>query len=59
MNNIAKHSEANPVGISLMRKKEDRIEFVIEDNDIGFHMESMKKILGIGSKASGILRWIV
>jgi len=47
------------VGISLMRKKEDRIEFVIEDNDIGFHMESMKKILGIGSKASGILRWIV
>jgi signal transduction histidine kinase len=49
MNNIAKHSKANLVSISLMRKKDDRIELVIEDNGIGFDMESAKKGLGLGS----------
>ncbi|MGZ3524754.1 MAG: histidine kinase [Thermodesulfobacteriota bacterium] len=49
MNNIAKHSKANLVGISLMRKRDNRIELVIEDNGIGFDMESVKKGLGLGS----------
>ena len=49
MNNIAKHSKANLVSISLMRKKDDRIELVIEDNGIGFDMGSIKKGLGLGS----------
>jgi signal transduction histidine kinase len=49
MNNIAKHSQANLVSISLMRKRDDRIELAIEDNGIGFDMESIKKGLGLGS----------
>jgi signal transduction histidine kinase len=49
MNNIAKHSKANLVSISLMRKNDDRIELVIGDNGIGFDMESIKKGLGLGS----------
>ena len=49
MNNIAKHSKANLVSISLMRKKDDRIELVIQDNGIGFDMETIKKGLGLGS----------
>jgi len=49
MNNIAKHSKANLVSISLMRNKDDRIELVIEDNGIGFDMKSIKKGLGLGS----------
>jgi len=49
MNNIAKHSKANLVSISLFRKKDDRIELVIEDNGIGFDMESIRKGLGLGS----------
>ena len=49
MNNIAKHSKANLVSIFLMRKKDDRIELVIEDNGIGFDMESVKRGLGLGS----------
>jgi signal transduction histidine kinase len=48
MNNIAKHSKANLVSISLMGKK-DGIELVIEDNGIGFDMESIKRGLGLGS----------
>ncbi len=49
MNNIAKHSKADLVNISLMEKKDNRIELVIEDNGIGFDMESIKKGLGLGS----------
>ena len=49
MNNVAKHSKANLVSISLMRKRDDRIELVIEDNGIGFDMESIKTGLGLGS----------
>ena len=49
MNNIAKHSKANLLSISLLRKKGDRIELVIGDNGIGFDMESIKKGLGLGS----------
>ncbi len=49
MTNIAKHSKANLVSISLMRKVDGRIELVIQDNGIGFDMESVKKGLGLGS----------
>ena len=49
MNNISKHSKGNLVSISLIRKKDDRIEWVIEDNGIGFNMESIKKGSGLGS----------
>ena len=49
MTNIAKHSKANHVSISLMRKMDGRTELVIEDNGIGFDMESIKKGLGLGS----------
>jgi signal transduction histidine kinase len=49
MNNIAKHSKATLVNISLMRKKDDRIELVIQDNGVGFDMERIKKGLGLGS----------
>jgi signal transduction histidine kinase len=48
MNNIAKHSKANLVSISL-RKKDNRIALVIEDNGIGFDMESVKNGFGLGS----------
>ena len=49
MNNIAKHSRASVVGISLLRKKDGKVDLVIEDNGIGFDMESIKKGLGLGS----------
>lgn len=49
MNNVAKHSKANLVSISLMRKMDGRIELVIEDNGIGFDLETIKKGLGLGS----------
>jgi len=48
MNNIAKHSRADLVRLSL-KKKDDMIELVIEDNGIGFDMESVRKGLGLGS----------
>ena len=48
LNNIAKHSKANLVSISL-KEKDDRIELVIEDNGIGFDMESVKNGFGLGS----------
>jgi signal transduction histidine kinase len=49
MNNIARHSKASLVSISLMRKEDARIELVIEDNGIGFNMESVNKGIGLGS----------
>jgi signal transduction histidine kinase len=49
MNNIGKHSRADLVSISLMRKKHGRIELVVEDNGTGFDMESIRKGLGLGS----------
>jgi len=49
MNNITKYSKANLVSISLMRKRDGRIELVIEDNGIGFDMESVKSGFGLGS----------
>jgi len=48
MNNIAKHSKAGLVRLSL-KKKDDMIELVVEDNGIGFDLESIRKGLGIGS----------
>jgi signal transduction histidine kinase len=42
MNNIAKHSNANLISLFL-KKKDDRIELVIEDNGIGFDMEGIEK----------------
>ena len=40
MNNTAKHSHANLVRLSL-RRIEDRIELVLQDNGRGFHLEKM------------------
>ncbi len=48
MNNIAKHSQANLVRFSL-KKRRNRIEFVIEDNGIGFDLEKSKTGFGVGS----------
>jgi PAS domain S-box-containing protein len=47
-NNIAKHSKANLVRLSL-KKKEDRIELAVEDNGIGFDLEGVHKGFGFGS----------
>ncbi len=49
LNNIAKHSRASLVDVSLLRTKDGRLDLVIEDNDIGFDIESIKKGLGLGS----------
>jgi signal transduction histidine kinase len=48
LNNIAKHSKASLVNLSL-KKKVDKVELKIEDNGIGFDLESIKKGLGLGS----------
>jgi signal transduction histidine kinase len=40
MNNIAKHSKANLVGLSL-NKKENKIELTIRDDGIGFDLEQV------------------
>jgi signal transduction histidine kinase/ligand-binding sensor protein len=48
MNNIAKHSQADVVRLSL-KKMGNRIEFVIEDNGIGFDLEKSKRGFGLGS----------
>jgi signal transduction histidine kinase len=48
MNNIAKHSKANLVRLSL-RKMDDRIELSIEDNGAGFDPKTIKQGLGLTS----------
>lgn len=54
MNNIAKHSQANLIRLSL-KKQENRIEWAIEDNGLGFDLEEIlspegsKRGLGLGS----------
>jgi signal transduction histidine kinase len=48
MNNVAKHSKADLVRLSL-RKMDDRIELSIEDNGTGFDLESIKQGLGLTS----------
>jgi signal transduction histidine kinase len=48
MNNIAKHSKADLVRLSL-RKIEDRIELSIEDNGAGFNLENIRRGLGLTS----------
>ena len=48
LNNIAKHSQADAVRLFLKRVG-DRIEFVIEDNGIGFDLEESKRGFGLGS----------
>ena len=48
MNNVAKHSKADLVRLSL-RKMKDRIELSIEDNGVGFDQESIKQGLGLTS----------
>lgn len=48
MNNIAKHSKADVVRL-LLKKVGDRIEFVIEDNGVGFALEKSKRGFGLGS----------
>jgi len=48
LNNIAKHSKADLVHLSL-KKKDDRIELVVEDNGTGFDLETSKRGLGLTS----------
>jgi PAS domain S-box-containing protein len=48
MNNVAKHSKANLIRLSL-KKVDDRIELCIEDNGAGFDPETIKKGLGLTS----------
>jgi PAS domain S-box-containing protein len=54
MNNIAKHSKADLVSLSL-RKKDERMELTIQDNGQGFNpdkalaLESMKRGMGLTS----------
>jgi PAS domain S-box-containing protein len=48
LNNIAKHSKADLVHLSL-KKKDDRIELVVEDNGTGFDLEKSKKGFGLAS----------
>jgi PAS domain S-box-containing protein len=40
LNNIAKHSKADLIHLSL-RKREDRVEWVVKDNGIGFDLEEI------------------
>ena len=48
LNNIAKHSQADRVYISLW-KQDGKIELTIEDNGIGFDLETSRKGLGLVS----------
>jgi signal transduction histidine kinase len=48
MNNISKHSKATLIQLSL-GKKEDKIELVIEDNGMGFDLETSTRGLGLTS----------
>jgi signal transduction histidine kinase len=48
LNNIAKHSKADRVRLSL-KKKEDGIELVVEDYGLGFDINNFKKGFGIAS----------
>jgi len=48
LNNVAKHSRADRVYISLW-KQEGTIELTIEDNGIGFDLETSRKGLGLVS----------
>jgi PAS domain S-box-containing protein len=48
MNNVAKHSKAHLVRLSL-RKIESKIEMTIEDNGAGFDLENIKQGLGLTS----------
>ena len=48
LNNIAKHSKADLVHLSL-KKKDDRIELLVEDNGTGFDLEKSKNGFGLGS----------
>ncbi len=50
MNNIAKHSKADTVHLFL-RKIDDRLELVLEDNGRGFDLQ---KVLGSGSTRRGL-----
>jgi PAS domain S-box-containing protein len=48
MNNIAKHSKANVICLSL-EKRGDRIELKVKDNGIGFDPAMARKGFGLGS----------
>jgi signal transduction histidine kinase len=48
LNNIAKHSKADLVHLSL-RKEGDKIELEIKDNGIGFDIETVEKGVGLDS----------
>jgi len=48
MNNIAKHSQASLVDLSL-RKKDDKILLTIQDNGQGFNLDTARKGLGLST----------
>ena len=48
MNNIAKHSQASLVNLSL-RKEDDKIELTIQDNGQGFDLETAKRGMGLST----------
>jgi signal transduction histidine kinase len=48
MNNIAKHSKADLVHLTL-RKAADKIQLAIEDNGPGFNLENIRQGLGLTS----------
>ena len=48
MNNIAKHSQASFVNLSL-RKEDDKIQLMIQDNGEGFDLETGRKGMGLST----------
>jgi len=48
LNNIAKHSRADLVCL-ILRRTEDKVEMVIQDNGLGFDLKDIKKGFGMGS----------
>ncbi len=48
LNNIAKHSQANLVGLSL-QERNGRIELTIEDNGQGFEQDRVRRGLGLST----------
>ena len=48
LNNIAKHSKATLVNLAL-RKEDDKILLIIQDNGQGFNLETVRKGLGLST----------
>ncbi len=48
LNNIAKHSRADLVYL-ILRRTEDKVEMVIQDNGQGFDLKDIREGFGMGS----------